>query len=90
MSMWGDIMKIDDDTMWIPPARSMVTGHRVSIGPYKPVATYDLNWRWWLAEIPMRMLAKHVAKAESTRGKQGEEYTGNYSDELADQELGPE
>lgn len=65
-----------DEPMWVPPPRNVKTGHRVSIGPYKPVSTRFLNWRWWLAEYPMRMLARYAAKAESVKEMQGEEYVG--------------
>lgn len=68
------------DRLWIPPPRSMSTGKRSSIGPYKPIATRYLNWRWWLAELPMRWLAKHVAKAENAKEMQGEEYIGHHMD----------
>lgn len=67
---------MNDDTVWIPAPRSTRTGHRVSIGPYSPLPTRQLSWRWKLAEYPMRWLARSMAKAETIAEMQGEEYTG--------------
>jgi hypothetical protein len=67
-----------DDDIWIPPPRSMRTGHRVAIGPYKPIATKYMNWRWWLAEYPMRILARYMARIEDDRELRGEEYIGEH------------
>lgn len=68
------------DALWIPPPRSMKTGHRVAIGPYRPISTRHLNWRWKLAEYPMRWLTKWVAKHDSTEDIQGEEYIGDQTE----------
>jgi hypothetical protein len=64
------------DALWMPPMRNTKTGHRVSVGPYKPIGTRHLNWRWWLAEIPMRMLARHMNNAAPGKDTLGEEYIG--------------
>lgn len=65
-------------TLWMPPPRG-ANGHRVAISDsFKPVAIRYLNWRWWLAEIPMRILARHAIKQERDRDRQGEEYIGSH------------
>jgi hypothetical protein len=69
------------DAMWCPPLRSIKTGHRVSIGNYTPIETRRLNWRWWLAEIPMRILARHMAKVTSIRDRSGEAYISDGREE---------
>jgi hypothetical protein len=48
--------------IWSPPLRSIRTGHRIALAGYQPVETRKLGWRWWLAEIPMRILARSMAK----------------------------
>jgi len=64
-----------EDKIWYPPGRSTVTGHRISIGNYKPIRTSKLGWRWWLAEIPMRILARSMVSNSLTPEQvTGEEY----------------
>ena len=82
---WHDeIIEPTGECIWIPPPRNLATGKRTSIGPYRPIATRYLNWRWWLAELPMRWLARHMAKVDSVKERQGEEYIGHHADGLID------
>jgi hypothetical protein len=65
---------IDERDIWIPPARSKKTGHRISIDPgWRPIATHSLNWRWWLAEYPMRWLARSMSKDTNIAHLSGEQ-----------------
>lgn len=63
-----------EQTVWTPPPRSVITGHRVpSAAHIRPVPTWRLNWRWWLAEWPMRSLAKSMRRAVTTEQLCGQE-----------------
>jgi hypothetical protein len=68
-----DIIADTLDHLWMPPTRDR-TGHRVSVGNWKPIATRHLNWRWWLAEYPMRILARWAIRQESDARVRGERY----------------
>jgi hypothetical protein len=64
---------------WTPPDRCINTGHRVTYQEgYDVVATHKLNWRWWLAEYPMRWLARRMRTAD-IRNKRGTEVIPNKS-----------
>jgi len=68
-----DVMSDILDNLWMPPTRD-ATGKRVSVGNWKPVATRHLNWRWWLAEYPMRILARWAIRQDSDKRVRGEQY----------------
>lgn len=55
-------MDTETELTWQPLRRSTVTGHRVSLRPgYRPVETRRLGFWAWLAEIPLRQMAKSMA-----------------------------
>jgi hypothetical protein len=60
--------------MWQAPWRN-IAGHRITVSDaYKPIPTLKLNWRWWLAEIPNRILARWAIKQTNLRDQAGEVY----------------
>ena len=67
-----DIVPVNKSS-WTPPSRNQ-EGHRIasSLG-YVPIETHKLPWRWKLAEIPMRLLARWAMKQDDIKLITGEE-----------------
>jgi hypothetical protein len=67
-----------DDAIWYPPPRLISTGHRVSEGlGWRPIETRKLPWRWWLAELPMRWLARSMLRDTTIANRTGLAQTGS-------------
>ena len=63
----------EQERIWQPPARSVETGHRISTtAGWQPVETRHLSWLWWLAEWPMRWLARSMRYSSTWEETYGE------------------
>jgi hypothetical protein len=60
--------------IWTPMPRCTGCGHRTSLVPgWRPIETRRLGFFYWLAELPMRLLARSMKRHSDNRRWAGEE-----------------